>query len=536
MKAHGPICGYDLAALAMDFLSQDPMIGPGVSEDLQQENITIQPQLLSNCPTIIEHPFAADALPFHPRLENNIQLSSGHDTNYPAFENLDGSAASLLLHSPDALHHVGNLPPTLYQVPQQPSCQHQANTGKRARHDEIAEISLPNVSAETALPEGNPYQEQYLPGWSGDYTTPGSNIQNGLSGPDALGLSFMGGWSTSIFSNFIPTASPKLEFGTLALEPSNKKPRPLSSVKPRHHELRPKRPSRHSTPPTSHPTITRSQSLGVKVKQQSNQAKTSRLLACPFYKSNRQKHHDCLKYELRRGKDVKQHIYRKHVQPEFSCSRCYEIFSTSKDKHDHDRNVPQCKGQRPPQFDGISERQRQDLNCSTSRGQSIEEQWFSTWDILFPGEPRPKSCYLDNYLNEVMSQIRDFWDRKRDTILPDILDDSHVNVVNPGLLNTMMGTIFDKFQSEMSIPATEMNKTPLVPEHTSQQPAEMPDAIQEELSQEIHPTNASQDSQEDSQLETNFMASDQVEFDGGDGMLKDWEFMFDLDSPPTSSA
>lgn len=386
------------------------------------------------------------------------------------------------------------------------------------------------------MPEGNPYQEQYVLDWSGDYITPGSNIQNCLSGPVALEMSFMGGWSTSSLSNFIPTASSKLEFGTLALEPSNKKPRPLSSVKPKRHELRPKKPSRHSTPPRSHPTLTRSQSLGVKVRQQTNQAKTSRLLACPFYKSDRHKHHDCLKYELRRGKDVKQHIYRKHVQPEFSCSRCYEIFSTSKDKHDHDRNVPQCKGKRPPQFDGISERQRQDLNCSTSRGQSIEEQWFSTWDILFPGQTRPQSCYLDNYLNEVMSQIRDFWDRKRDAILPDILDDSHVNVVNPGLLNTMMGTIFDKFQSEMSIPATETNTTPLVPGHTSQQPVEVSDTRTKELSQEIHPTNAGQDSQDDSQLETIFMATDLVEFDDGDGIPRDWGFTFGFDSPPTSSA
>lgn len=167
----------------------------------------------------------------------------------------------------------------------------------------------------------------------------------------------------------------------------------------------------------------------------------------------------------------------------------------------------------------------------------MEEQWFSTWDILFPGQPRPQSCYLGNYLNEVMSQIRDFWDRKRDAILPDVLDDTHVNVVNIGLLDSMMGTIFNRFQSEMSIPATEMNTTPLVPEHTSKKPIEIPDTMTKELSQEIHPTNAGQDSQENSQLESIFTETDQVKFDNGDGFLSDWELLhFDFSSPPTSSA
>ncbi|KAH7001127.1 hypothetical protein EDB80DRAFT_85061 [Ilyonectria destructans] len=407
---------------------------------------------------------------------------------------------------------------------------------KRPRHDETTEISLPTVNAETAIRECKLYQEPYPPIWPCNYSTP-SNMQNYQSSPEAADLRFIGDWSTQSVTNPTFTASPNLDFSTFPSGPSNKKPRLPSSVKRKRHDLQPKKRSRHSPPPTSHPNLARSQSFGSKqLKQQSDPTKTPALLACPFYKSNRHKHHDCLKYELRRVKDVKQHIYRKHVQPEFYCSRCFRLFSTFEEKFDHDVHEPLCEGQRPQKFDGISEQQRQDLNCSTSRGRSMEEQWFSTWDILFPGQTRPQSCYLGNYLNEVMSQIRDFWDRKRDAILPDVLDDTHVNVVNPGLLNDMMGKIFDRFQSEMSIPATEMNTTPLVPEHTSQKPIEMPDTMTKELSQEIHPTNAGQDSQEDSQLESIFMETDQVKFDNEDGFLSEWELLhFGFSSPPTSS-
>lgn len=57
-------------------------------------------------------------------------------------------------------------------------------------------------------------------------------------------------------------------------------------------------------------------------------------LACPFYKRDPKQHQVCGKYKLRRIKDVKQHIYRLHYNPELYCPRCrlkFECFS----KRDH---------------------------------------------------------------------------------------------------------------------------------------------------------------------------------------------------------
>ncbi|KAI3331764.1 hypothetical protein HD806DRAFT_518704 [Xylariaceae sp. AK1471] len=43
--------------------------------------------------------------------------------------------------------------------------------------------------------------------------------------------------------------------------------------------------------------------------------------ACPYYYYNKEEHQNCLNYELNRIVDVRQHIYRFHVQPSH-CPRC----------------------------------------------------------------------------------------------------------------------------------------------------------------------------------------------------------------------
>lgn len=44
-------------------------------------------------------------------------------------------------------------------------------------------------------------------------------------------------------------------------------------------------------------------------------------LACPFYKRNQVRHSNCLHFRLKRIKDVKQHLLRKHKQP-YYCPIC----------------------------------------------------------------------------------------------------------------------------------------------------------------------------------------------------------------------
>lgn len=129
------------------------------------------------------------------------------------------------------------------------------------------------------------------------------------------------------------------------------------------------------------------------------------LLACPFLKLDGNRYHGCLKFELHRVKDVKQHISRKHMNPEFYCARCGRTFPDRDKQDDHARGTI-CPRKAKPIFEGISEEQKYKLRRSGNRGATPQQQWFEIWDILFPSEPRPSSIYLGNFMEETLSYIR----------------------------------------------------------------------------------------------------------------------------------
>ncbi|KPM43050.1 hypothetical protein AK830_g3524 [Neonectria ditissima] len=184
----------------------------------------------------------------------------------------------------------------------------------------------------------------------------------------------------------------------------------------------------------------------------------TRYLACPFYMSNRHKYHDCLKYELRRVKDVRQHIYRKHTRPDFYCARCFQKFSAAEFRDRHTREL-RCQRADDPQFDGISNRQLQLLKSYVSRGRTVEEQWHDTWGIIFPDQPQPKSCYPANHVEETMSQIRALWNQKQSEIIPSVLDDNRGIDVSPVFIDKLMKTIFDRLESQLSGPTVANEAT-----------------------------------------------------------------------------
>ncbi len=68
-------------------------------------------------------------------------------------------------------------------------------------------------------------------------------------------------------------------------------------------------------------------------------ARNKPLLACPFYKWDAHKYHDCLRYGLRRIKDVKQHVYRRHTKPDLYCAVCYQVFSSADARDAHVRGM-----------------------------------------------------------------------------------------------------------------------------------------------------------------------------------------------------
>ncbi|KAF4490937.1 hypothetical protein CGGC5_v000507 [Colletotrichum fructicola Nara gc5] len=91
-------------------------------------------------------------------------------------------------------------------------------------------------------------------------------------------------------------------------------------------------------------------------------------LACPFYKSDRGKYQDCLKLQLKRIKDVKQHLNRKHMQPPY-CPSCGLEFDTQERQMKHSR-VQLCQIRDYPRPDGINHDQKETLSARADRNMS----------------------------------------------------------------------------------------------------------------------------------------------------------------------
>ncbi|KAK0726132.1 hypothetical protein B0H67DRAFT_572389 [Lasiosphaeris hirsuta] len=142
------------------------------------------------------------------------------------------------------------------------------------------------------------------------------------------------------------------------------------------------------------------------------------ILACPFYKLDPRKYHDCRPFLLRRVKDVKQHIQRKHRSPEFYCDRCFITFPTPESRAEHLRGHSLCDVKNTAPFQGISGAQIEKLNKTINRGKSVEDQWYCMWDILFPGERRPKSVHLNSVWENPGRRLLNIWKDRKAEILP----------------------------------------------------------------------------------------------------------------------
>lgn len=150
------------------------------------------------------------------------------------------------------------------------------------------------------------------------------------------------------------------------------------------------------------------QTLEARAERTSEKVRPSRFLACPYQKFDPQRHQECLKYELHRIRDVKQHIYRRHRQPDYYCARCFSTFETAEDRDEHARRSD-CKRQPALQFEGISDGQKKKLNEKSCRTVDVTEQWYQMWEIVFPKQPRPRTVYLGSYLEETVPLLRKLW-------------------------------------------------------------------------------------------------------------------------------
>lgn len=142
--------------------------------------------------------------------------------------------------------------------------------------------------------------------------------------------------------------------------------------------------------------------------------------ACPYAKKDPMSYKDCYRYTLSRIRDVKQHLARCHRNPPY-CPRCRGIFQTEDERDEHIRDVP-CPLRPSIKFEGITESQRRQLAKKSASNTSLEAQWFTVFDILFPGhDPRPQSPYIDNELLQDITLYQDFLTSNGPRILSDVL-------------------------------------------------------------------------------------------------------------------
>ncbi|KAH7141607.1 hypothetical protein EDB81DRAFT_898807 [Dactylonectria macrodidyma] len=380
------------------------------------------------------------------------------------------------------------------------------SAGKRRRAHEPSAITLPSKKSNSGTRDA----EQHSGVLSIDWDSVNCDFDN-----QEYQYIGMGGWFDLDHWSLSPTATPELHSLSAAPEQGVVEPRQL------------RLPDAEAETPRSMVKSSTQTSLGSDVAkppaQDSNDSKQHRYLACPFYKWDRHKYQECLKYELRRPKDVKQHIFRKHAQPEFYCQRCFQTFSNAERRDRHEREQ-RCNVVDSPQVDGITGHHRKLLKEYVSRNRSAEQQWYDTWSIIFPDHySQPKSCYLGNYVEETMSQIRAFWNRKQAEIIPGVLDANQAKFYDLSLISNVVKTTFDQFESEMSSSATERDTTkPLPTPDTSSQFIQGAAIKPKQISQGGDPAETKQACQQTDPLIMDLPS--QLSFEE---LSNDWVFSFD---------
>jgi hypothetical protein len=106
-----------------------------------------------------------------------------------------------------------------------------------------------------------------------------------------------------------------------------------------------------------------------------------------------------------------------------------------------------------PQYDGITEQQKKALTMYVNRSKRLEDQWYETFDIIFPGEAKPESVFVGNYFEEVTPLLRALWNTRRSGII------GHFNCVDQRSISAIMNTVFDQFAESIDSTASEQGSS-----------------------------------------------------------------------------
>ena len=152
-------------------------------------------------------------------------------------------------------------------------------------------------------------------------------------------------------------------------------------------------------------------------------ARADQTFACPYWKHDPRAHRPCGHLVLRRIRDVKQHLHRRHA-PAFYCERCLRVFADAAAHEAHVAGAAPCAPSAPPaRLGGLSHAQVRALKRKVFSGAGDAENWFAVWDVVFPGAPRPASVYVDGAVSADLCEFREYCNRRGAMVLWSVLEE-----------------------------------------------------------------------------------------------------------------
>jgi hypothetical protein len=148
----------------------------------------------------------------------------------------------------------------------------------------------------------------------------------------------------------------------------------------------------------------------------------------------------CGKQRLGRIAVLKQHLRRSH-NCEHESHDCIHHASEEKSRaverldRAHENGILDCPS--------LSKSQIKTLRQYSTRGKPPEIQWYTIWELIFPGVPPPFSVYIGSQWEETFETIRHLWRQNRGTITPDLLgigylDEQHLDYIFSEILDRLL--------------------------------------------------------------------------------------------------
>ncbi len=88
----------------------------------------------------------------------------------------------------------------------------------------------------------------------------------------------------------------------------------------------------------------------------------------------------------------REHLYRNHALPKYSCPRCFEDLKDDAKLKKHQRSEKSCKVRTEDVPDGFDQELEARLRARAKSKSAEEDKWVAMFEILFPGASVPNPC------------------------------------------------------------------------------------------------------------------------------------------------